>query len=585
MELTGRAPRWRRGVAFLIDYALLIAFAALLARVFFEPLAAIGDYARVIGLALIAAYFGCFHSRLGGGRSLGKRLLRLKVVKLDDDLLSPGVAAARAIPLGIPAVLWGVSAPGGSPQIAAAGLSLIFWGIILSTLYLLIFDRGGRVLHDFLASTRVISSSIPAGAVHTNWRDHWQVVALICLLAAVAPFRTSDEAGNEIIKAIEQVPGVRKASAFTFFTVFSSKPAAPGSTPWLEFHVQLVNAPSDPDKIAFLLERAVFQGHEDVIGLRLVKLQIGYGPTLGIARLTKSITITTSLTQWRQHQPVFSQLQDCTATQSDADAAIRSCSFIIGQIGQSPGNLAVAHVVRGAAYGGKGDVQQAIKDFSEAIKYAPNQPAGYANRAQAYGKANELDLAIADADRAISLAADNAQLYGLRSSFFRAKGDLDKAIADVEQAIKLNANSAGIYFERGIIKYNLGDFKQAAADMHRSLELKATPYAIIFRYLAMVRNGEDGRMELEANARRLKDQKWPFAVIELFLGLGSPDAVLAAAATPNDQCEAHFYLGQWQILSGKSSGSVESMRISVQTCPQSFVEHSLALAELKRLQQ
>jgi uncharacterized RDD family membrane protein YckC len=47
-----------------------------------------GAYARLIGFAIALAYFGICKSRIGGGQTLGKRWLDVRVVDAHDQLLS-----------------------------------------------------------------------------------------------------------------------------------------------------------------------------------------------------------------------------------------------------------------------------------------------------------------------------------------------------------------------------------------------------------------------------------------------------------------------------------------------------------------
>ena len=77
--------------------------------------------------------------------------------------------------------------------------------------------------------------------------------------------------------------------------------------------------------------------------------------------------------------------------------------------------------------------------------------------------------------------------------------------------------------------------------------------------------------------------EWPFAVTELYLGTRSPAATLVAAATPEQKCEAQFYLGQWHIVRGNRADAETALRAAVETCPKSFTEYRAAVAELKRL--
>jgi hypothetical protein len=74
-------------------------------------------------------------------------------------------------------------------------------------------------------------------------------------------------------------------------------------------------------------------------------------------------------------------------------------------------------------------------------------------------------------------------------------------------------------------------------------------------------------------------------VVELFLGQRTAEATLAAPATPDDRCEAQFYIGEWQLLRADRPAAIESLKSAVRTCPKDFVVATDAQAELKRLGQ
>ncbi len=61
---------------------------------------------------------------------------------------------------------------------------------------------------------------------------------------------------------------------------------------------------------------------------------------------------------------------------------------------------------RGYAYFAKGDYDKAIADFDQAIKRAPESPSGYKGRAQSYFKKGITGLARDDYNKALSLNPD-----------------------------------------------------------------------------------------------------------------------------------------------------------------------------------
>jgi lipoprotein NlpI len=77
----------------------------------------------------------------------------------------------------------------------------------------------------------------------------------------------------------------------------------------------------------------------------------------------------------------------------------------------------------------------------------------------------------------------------------------------------------------------------------------------------------------------------PRSFVELFLGRGTPEAILRdAPTTPSDHCEAEFYVGEWHLLRGDHLKAKDALKAAVDNCPKAIVEYDFARAELQRLQ-
>ena len=224
-----------------------------------------------------------------------------------------------------------------------------------------------------------------------------------------------------------------------------------------------------------------------------------------------------------------------------------------------------------------------FRSYDRAIVLDPKDASAYTLRGLAYQDKVEFDRAIADYDKAIALDPKDADPYVSRGLAYYLKGELDRTIADCNKALELEPKNSAAWLMLGAARYDAGDFKGASADLLRSIEIDEDAYAMLYRFLAQSRAGEAAETELKANAGRLKTEEWPFAVTELYLGNRSPAATLAAAATPEQKCEAQFYLGQWHIVKGSRADAETALRAAVDTCPKSSTEFRAAIAELKRL--
>ena len=193
---------WRRLGAFVIDVIVLGIAGMILGSLLFDTFARMGAYARLIGFAVALAYFGVMNSRIGGGQTLGKRWLGVRVVDAHDQLLSLPRALLRYTVLGIPFFANGLPV---DPQMAMATtlgylLALVVFGGILVIAYLYVFNRRTRQsLHDLVVGSYVERFEGAARPVPfpVMWRGHLAVAALFAAAALGAPIVANHFAQTE----------------------------------------------------------------------------------------------------------------------------------------------------------------------------------------------------------------------------------------------------------------------------------------------------------------------------------------------------------------------------------------------------
>lgn len=104
-------------------------------------------------------------------------------------------------------------------------------------------------------------------------------------------------------------------------------------------------------------------------------------------------------------------------------------------------NLAVAYQQRGYAYASNQSYQEAIQDYTEALKIKSNDPSIYEQRAAVEMKMGDNDKALADYSEAIKLKPNEVRYYIYRGYIYEVKNDIKNSLADTEKALKLDPNN------------------------------------------------------------------------------------------------------------------------------------------------
>jgi len=127
---------------------------------------------------------------------------------------------------------------------------------------------------------------------------------------------------------------------------------------------------------------------------------------------------------------------------------------------------------RGNSYYEKGQYDQAISDYSEAIKINPADAIAYNNRGLAYYKKGQYDKAISDCTKAIGINPAYAAAYHIRGVAHDEKGQYDQAMSDYSEAIKINPADAIAYDFRGYLYWEiLGKKEKACKDFKKACTL------------------------------------------------------------------------------------------------------------------
>jgi lipoprotein NlpI len=302
-------------------------------------------------------------------------------------------------------------------------------------------------------------------------------------------------------------------------------------------------------------------------------------------------------------------MRDACANATNAKDQINSCTKLIDTRLLKDKELAQALYQRGLGFAELGQYQNAIRDFDQALKFSPDATDARFNRGAAFSKLGKLDQAMADFDTLLEQVPNDPNTLYARAWVLSQRGedaaaiaDLDKvlaqapedrdalvdrgglniragrydaAIQDFSALLKLEPQSAAAAYNRGRARYAKGDYKAAAADFSLTSKLRAdNPYAALRHYLAEGHiTGQLSNQDaaLKKAAERLEPEVWPRPLLELFLGTGTPEALLAginevpAKQRPPVLCEANYYLGERALIAGDQEAARKFFQAAADT--------------------
>jgi tetratricopeptide (TPR) repeat protein len=148
-----------------------------------------------------------------------------------------------------------------------------------------------------------------------------------------------------------------------------------------------------------------------------------------------------------------------------------AATIVLGQGNQEAGNLTREGIEASKAK----DWDKAIAAFRKAAQleghYAPNLASALQQRATIYVSQKKFQEAIADYSEALKIKSDDPNVYERRAYAEMQLKDYDKALHDYNEAIKHSPEEAKYYQVRALIYQNKGDFKAALADTEKTLKL------------------------------------------------------------------------------------------------------------------
>lgn len=303
------ASPWRRLGAFAIDGILIGIVSSIVCIPFFDTLAALGAWGRLIGLLVAVLYFGLMESTVCKGQSLGKVLLGLQVVDRMGRPLRLEDAILRSFIFSLPFFLNQLPLPmSRTPDFVIYLLGAVVFGLGGSTLYLLIFNKQtGQGVHDLAVRSYVVSA-MEEGPVERPaiWKTHWVFLAvgMVCISVAVAfgtwAVRKPDGRLSAILtdlQLLEKLPNVQRAGVFYGWNKsFSSDQ----TKRYLTVNVFCNRVPNDESGLADTVASVILRNDPHADEQDSLSIVITRGYDLGISSAWKSNRIVHTPEEWRE---------------------------------------------------------------------------------------------------------------------------------------------------------------------------------------------------------------------------------------------------------------------------------------------
>jgi tetratricopeptide (TPR) repeat protein len=163
------------------------------------------------------------------------------------------------------------------------------------------------------------------------------------------------------------------------------------------------------------------------------------------------------------------------------------------------------HLVCGDLFVERASFEQAIAEYTEALRLDPKSSVAYCGRAAAYRKKGDLDRALVDCNLSLRFDPNLAAAYKERGNIHFERREWDQALADYTEALRREPAFMIVHYNCGLVHFNRGQYDPAIVEFTKAIELDAN-YAPAFGYrsLAHLKKGNFDQARLDcAEAMRL----------------------------------------------------------------------------------
>jgi tetratricopeptide (TPR) repeat protein len=197
---------------------------------------------------------------------------------------------------------------------------------------------------------------------------------------------------------------------------------------------------------------------------------------------------------------------------------------------------------RGLVHYDNGDLEGAIDDFTQSIHHAPHQVSAYCNRGFMRSEHNDQAGAISDFSFAIQFSSTCAIAYFYRGMAWQKLGNYAEAVADYGEAIRQAPDAAVAHYYRGLGWQKLRNYRGAIAHLEIAAHLfeaqhNATNAQKALKSLAKVRQVAASYPQAEEDLSLSQSQELPNPFVHENTALTYENGALTQSAAAEDAVE------------------------------------------------
>ncbi len=116
-------------------------------------------------------------------------------------------------------------------------------------------------------------------------------------------------------------------------------------------------------------------------------------------------------------------------------------------------------------------LDQAIAEYTAALKLDPEWGWAYYKRAEAYRKKDDIDRCLADCDEAIRHDPTLALAFKERGNAHFDRARFDDALTDYDRALQLDPSLMIVHFNRGLVYFQKHEYAFAVGEFSRAIDM------------------------------------------------------------------------------------------------------------------